>query len=119
MREMRLFFFLPSFLARIGGIGSDRGRWMGVVVFVVGAGLPISISWSLMVAAAVCVHGDGAGVMGGTSLGVALRWHRGRMVICLGSFVFDFSGWYDLSCVFGFNLDFERLEVICAWEFDF
>jgi hypothetical protein len=26
---------------------------------------------------------------------------------------------YDLSCAFGFDLGFERLEMICAWEFDF
>jgi len=58
---------------------------MGVVVFVVGRAararaVAVSILWSLMVAAAVCVHGDGAGVMGGgTSLGVALWWHRGQM----------------------------------------
>jgi hypothetical protein len=54
----------------------------------------VSILWSLMVAAAVRVHGDGAGVMGGTSLGVAFWWHRGQMVICPGSFGFEFLGDY-------------------------
>jgi len=58
---------------------------MGVVVFVVGRAararaVAVSILWSLMVAAAVCVHGDGAGGMGGTSSGRGtLVWHRGQM----------------------------------------
>lgn len=91
--------FFSKFRRATRDIGSDREgvvRWREVVVFVVEAlvRLAFSISWPLMmVAAAVCVvHGDGAQVMGGTSLGVAFWWDRGQMVICLGSFVFDYLG---------------------------
>ena len=103
--------FFRSFLVRFGGadrIGvvrweSSSSSWEGARA----GAVAVSILWSLMVAAAVCVHGDGAGVMGGgTSLGVALWWHRGQMAICLGSFGLGFSGGsvYDFELVVALGL---------------
>uniref|UniRef100_K3XMZ0 Uncharacterized protein n=1 Tax=Setaria italica TaxID=4555 RepID=K3XMZ0_SETIT len=89
---------------------------MEVVVFVVGAACRLDF----------VVADGGRGGVRPWRWSRSDGWHESGRCISVASwsdgdlrFVFDFLGVYDLSCAFGFDLGFERLEMICAWEFDF